>query len=251
MNELMYSFRDNNVRVIMKDNEPWFVMNDVCEVLDIKNPHDAYSRLEEHEKGVGITEGLTGKKNANIINEYGLYSLVFTSRKLEAREFKNWVTRDILPSIRKRGVYATEDFTKKALEDPQFMIDALTALKKEREEKAKLELEKEINKPKVLLAESIENSDSLILIRDLAIILKQNGFNIGQNRLYERLRDMGYLVKHGTSKNLPTQRSAELGLFRVVETTYNGSEGSKINKVTKVTGKGQLYFTNKFLKEIK
>ena len=249
MNELMYSFRDNNVRVIMKDNEPWFVMNDVCEVLEIKNPRDAFSRLEEHEKGVGNTDSYNSP--INIINEYGLYSLVFTSRKPEAREFKNWVTRDILPSIRKRGVYATEDFTKKALEDPQFMIDALTALKKEREEKAKLELEKEINKPKVLLAESIENSDSLILIRDLAIILKQNGFNIGQNRLYERLRDMGYLVKHGTSKNLPTQRSAELGLFRVVETTYNGSEGSKINKVTKVTGKGQLYFTNKFLKEIK
>ena len=250
-NELMYSFRDNNVRVVIKDNEPWFVAKDICELLDISKHRDAISRLDEEERGSVIVDTLGGKQNVTAINEYGLYSLVFTSRKPEAREFKNWVTRDILPSIRKRGVYATEDFTKKALEDPQFMIDALTALKKEREEKAKLELEKEINKPKVLLAESIENSDSLILIRDLAIILKQNGFNIGQNRLYERLRDMGYLVKHGTSKNLPTQRSAELGLFRVVETTYNGSEGSKINKVTKVTGKGQLYFTNKFLKEIK
>ena len=250
-NELMYSFRDNNVRVIMKDNEPWFVMNDVCEVLDIKNPHDAYSRLEEHEKGVGITEGLTGKKNANIINEYGLYSLVFTSRKLEAREFKNWVTRDILPSIRKRGVYATEDFTKKALEDPQFMIDALTALKKEREEKELLEAEREKNKPKVLLAESIENSNDLILVRDLAVILKQNGIDIGQNRLYERLRDLGYLIKSGTSRNLPTQRSVELGLFRIVETTRNDGKYIMINKVAKVTGKGQKYFINKFLKEMK
>lgn len=113
-----------------------------------------------------------------------------------------------------------------------------------------IEMEKKIfeQKPKVLLAESIENSDSLILVRDLAIILRQNGVNIGQNRLYEVLRNDGYLVKGGTSRNLPTQRSVDLGLFRIVETTINRSNGSSINKTPKVTGKGQAYFVNKFLK---
>ena len=137
MNELMYSFRDNNVRVIMKDNEPWFVMNDVCEVLEIKNPRDAFSRLEEHEKGVGNTDSYNSP--INIINEYGLYSLVFTSRKPEAREFKNWVTRDILPSIRKNGIYATPQTVDKMLEDPQFIIVVLNKLKKEQELRKKAE----------------------------------------------------------------------------------------------------------------
>ena len=137
MNELMYSFRDNNVRVIMKDNEPWFVMNDICEVLEIKNPRDAFSRLEEHEKGVGNTDSYNSP--INIINEYGLYSLVFTSRKPEAREFKNWVTRDILPSIRKNGIYATPQTVDKMLDDPQFIIDVLNKLKNEQELRKKAE----------------------------------------------------------------------------------------------------------------
>ena len=248
MNELMYSFRDNNVRVVMKDNDPWFAAKDVCEILELSNPTMAVNRLDEDERAK-FNLGRQGE--TNFISESGLYTFVLGSRKKEAKDFKRWITKEVIPSIRKRGVYATEDFTKKALEDPQFMIDALTALKKEREEKAKLELEKEINKPKVLLAESIENSNDLILIRDLAVILKQNGVDIGQNRLYERLRDLGYLIKSGTSRNLPTQRSVELGLFRIVETTRNDGKYIMINKVAKVTGKGQKYFINKFLKEMK
>ena len=248
MNELMYSFRDNNVRVVMKDNEPWFAAKDVCEILELSNPTMAVNRLDEDERAK-FNLGRQGE--TNFISESGLYTFVLGSRKKEAKDFKRWITKEVIPSIRKRGVYATEDFTKKALEDPQFMIDALTALKKEREEKAKLELEKEINKPKVLLAESIENSKDLILVRDLAVILKQNGIDIGQNRLYERLRDLGYLIKFGASRNLPTQRSVELGLFRIVESTRNDGKEIKINRVTKVTGKGQKYFVNKFLKEYK
>ena len=245
MNEIMYSFGDNNVRLIMKYNEPWFVMNDVCEVLDIKNPRDAFSRLEEHEKGVGSTDSYNSP--INIINEYGLYSLIFTSRKAEAREFKNWVTRDVLPSIRKRGVYATDNFVETAINDPQYMIDILIELKAEQQRKKQLAAELEASKPKVLLADSIAASDSLILIRELAIILRQNGCNIGQNRLFEVLRNEGYLIKGGSSKNSPTQRSMELGLFRVVESTRNYTGDIRIQKVTKVTGKGQQYFINKFL----
>ena len=251
MNELMYSFRDNNVRVVMKNNGAWFVLKDVCDILEIGNPSDVVKRIPEKNLHLDTIEGSVGKRYGYLTNEYGIYEIIFTSRKKQAIEFKEWVFEEVLPSIRKNGIYATEDFTKKALEDPQFMIDALTALKKEREEKAKLELEKEINKPKVLLAESIENSNDLILVRDLAVILKQNGVDVGQNRLYKRLRDLGYLIKFGTSRNLPTQRSVELGLFRIVESTRNDGKEIKINKVTKVTGKGQKYFINKFLKENK
>ena len=152
MNELMYSFRDNNVRVVMKNNEAWFVLKDVCHILEIGNPSDVVKRIPEKNLHLDTIEGSVGKRYGYLTNEYGIYEIIFTSRKKQAIEFKEWVFEEVLPSIRKRGVYATEDFTKKALEDPQFMIDALTALKKEREEKEKLELEKEINKPKVLLA---------------------------------------------------------------------------------------------------
>ena len=134
-NELMYSFRDNNVRVVMKDDEPWFVAKDICELLDISKYRDAVSRLDEEERGSVVVDTLGGKQNVAAINEYGLYSLVFTSRKQEDREFKNWVTRDILPSIRKRGIYATEDVTKQVLDNPQFMIELLQSLQEEREQR--------------------------------------------------------------------------------------------------------------------
>lgn len=197
MNELMYSFRDNNVRVVMKDNEPWFVMNDVCNVLGIKNPHDAYARLEEHEKGLGITEGLTGKKNANIINEYGLYSLVFTSRKPEAREFKNWVTRDILPSIRKNGIYATPETVHKMLDDPQFIIDVLNKLKIEQERRKEAEstvtILTHVNKVYTTteIAKELKMRSAMVLnkkLNELGVQFYQNGTWV----LYSKYADKGY-----------------------------------------------------------
>ena len=137
----------------------------------------------------------------------------------------------------------------KAWNSPEKIMERALQIAKQRAEEAERKIFEA--KPKILLAESIENSNDLILIRDLAVILKQNGIDIGQNRLYERLRDLGYLIKFGASRNLPTQRSVELGLFRIVESTRNDGKEIKINKVTKVTGKGQKYFVNKFLKEIK
>lgn len=132
LNNLTYTFRDNNVRIEMVNNEPWFVAKDVCEVLDIKNSRDAVSRLDEDEKAsVGISDG-SQIRNMSVVNESGLYQLVFSSNKQEAKEFRKWVTAEVLPSIRKHGVYATEDVINKTLEDPDFMIDILTKLKEEK-----------------------------------------------------------------------------------------------------------------------
>ena len=146
-----------------------------------------------------------------------------------------------------------EEYIKNQIQQHSYMIDdPIKRAEKwieEQKEKQELALTLEQQKPKVLLADSIENSNSLILIRELAAILNQNGISIGQNRLFERLRDMGYLIKSGASKNSPTQRSMDLGLFRLVEGTRTSSSGSTITKTTKVTGKGQTYFVNKFLKE--
>ena len=150
-----------------------------------------------------------------------------------------------------KGKQARQYFiaVEKAWNSPEKIMERALQFAKQRAEEAERIIMEQ--RPKVLLAESIENSKDLILVRDLAVILKQNGIDIGQNRLYERLRDLGYLIKFGASRNLPTQRSVELGLFRIVESTRNDGKEIKINKVTKVTGKGQKYFVNKFLKEIK
>ena len=250
MNELMYSFRDNNVRVLQKEGETWFVAKDVCDVLGLAKVDTALNRLKDFEKDTHTMGTLGGKQKMSIINESGLYSLIFTSRKGEAEDFRYWVTSEVLPSIRKRGVYATEDVTKQVLENPQFMIDLLQNLQKEREEKQNLNNKLNEQRPKVLFAECVEDSDSTILIGDFSKILKQNGVDIGQNRLFKYLRENGYLIKRGDN-HYPSQKSMDLKIFRLTERTINTPSGSQIKPTVKVTGKGQVYLTNKFLKEIK
>lgn len=186
-----------------------------------------------------------------VINESGLYSLILSSKMPNAKKFKRWVTSEVLPAIRKHGMYATDEL----LSNPDFAIAAFTALKEERE-KNKLLSEtvsiqtKQIteNKPKVLFADAVSTADTSILIGDLAKLIKQNGVDIGQKRLFQWMRDNGFLIKGGNSKNMPTQKSMELKLFEVKERTISNPDGSvRITKTTKVTGKGQQYFINKFL----
>lgn len=247
MNQLqMFNFEKHKVRVISKNDEPWFVAKDVCDVLEIRNTSQALQRLDEDERSM-FNIGRQGE--TNIINESGLYSLVLASRKPEAKQFKRWVTHEVIPSIRKYGAYMTPDTLEQAIANPDFAIGLLTNLKEEREKRQAAELRLEEQRPKVLFADSVEASQSSILIRELAILLKQNGINTGEKRLYEWLRTNGYLIKRfGTDRNTPTQRSMDLGLFEVKETPINHNSGSiSINKTTKVTGKGQVYFINKFL----
>lgn len=242
----MFNFENQNVRVVQKNNEPWFVAKDVCDVLEIKNTSDALKRLDDDERS-RFNLGRQGE--TNIINEYGLYSLVLASRKPEAKLFKRWITHEVIPSIRKHGAYMTPNALEQAISNPDFAIGLLTNLKEEQTKRRAAELKLEEQKPKVLFADSVEASQSSILIRELAVLLKQNGFNTGEKRLYEWLRTNGYLVKrYGTDRNSPTQRSMDLGLFEVKETPVNHNSGLiTISKTTKVTGKGQVYFINKFL----
>ena len=226
-----------NVRIILQDNEPWFVAKDVCDCLEIKNTTDTLKRLDEDERA-RLNLGRQGE--ANVVNEYGLYSLVMSSRKPEAKEFKRWITHEVLPALRKTGSYS--------LNIPQTLPEALRAYADEVEQHNKTKALVEAQRPKVLFADAVSSSVTDILIGDLAKLLNQNGHNIGQNRLFERLRNEGFLIsRKGGSYNMPTQRAMELGLFRIKETAITHSDGrTSINKTPKVTGKGQLYFINRY-----
>ena len=237
------------VRTSIINNEPYFNLNDVCRVLEINNPRMAKTRLNED--GVSTTDILTngGRQQANFINESNLYKLIFQSRKPEAERFADWVTSEVLPTIRKHGAYMTETVIERALTDPDYLIQLATTLKEEKQRRIAAEAENERNKPKVLFSESCEVAENSILIGEFAKRLKQNGLpNMGQNRLFALLRDQGYLCKGGERRNQPTQRSMEQGLFETKVRVINNPDGStRTTTTTKMTGKGQIYFTNKFL----
>ena len=230
-----------NVRIILQDNEPWFVAKDVCDCLEINNSRQALSRLDDDEKNsVILNDGIPGNPEKSIVNEYGLYSLVLSSRKPEAKEFKRWITHEVLPALRRTGNYS--------LNIPQTLPEALRAYADEVEQHNKTKALIEAQRPKVIFADAVSTSDTDILIGDLAKLLNQHGHNIGQNRLFERLRNEGFLIsRKGGSYNMPTQRAMELGLFRIKETAITHSDGrTSINKTPKVTGKGQVYFINRY-----
>ena len=250
MNELqIFSYEGNDIRTIQKEGAPWWVLKDICKVLEIGNSRMAAERLDDDEKGVSIIDTPGGKQALTVISESGLYNMILLSRKPEAKQFKRWVTHDVLPQIKRHGAYLTTEKLEELMNDPDSWIQLLTALKQERQEKAQLQLQAVKDKPKVIFADAVAVSDGTILIGELAKILKGNGIDIGQNRLFEQLRQDGFLIKRqGTDYNAPTQRAMELGLFKVKETAITHSDGHvTISKTTKVTGRGQQYFVNYFL----
>ena len=193
-----------------------------------------------------------GKQEIIVINESGLYSLMLSSKLPNAKKFKRWVTSEVLPSIRKHGAYMTNKTLEEALTSPDFLIKLATELKKEKEQRQALEKEQKKNAPKVLFADAVSGSNTSILIGDFAKILKQNGVKIGQNKLFSWLRENNYLIKRrGSSYNMPTQKSMDLGLFEIKENTITKSDGDTLITMTaKLTGKGQTYFMNKFIKKM-
>ena len=253
MNELQIfeNKQFGQVRAIMKDGEPWFVAADVCKALEVGNPSQALTRLDDDEKFTTIISNdgaASGISSLAFVNEPGLYTLVLGSRKREAKSFKRWVTHEVIPSIRKHGMYATPTTIEQMIADPANAIKVFSALKQEQERRKELEATVEHNAPKVLFADAVAASHTSILIGDLAKLIRQNGVEVGQNRLFQWLRDNGYLCSTGERYNLPTQKSMELKLFEVKETTISNPDGSiRITRTTKVTGKGQAYFVNKFL----
>lgn len=234
------------IRTIQQGEEILFVAADVCRALDLSNPSKAVSRLDEDERA-NLKLGRQG--NTNVVNEYGLYNLVLASRKPEAKAFKRWITHDVIPSIRKTGGYinGSEDMS-----DDEIMAKALMVAQKTIESnKARIsQLESDNNRmrPKEIFADAVSASDSTILIGDMAKLIKQNGHAIGQKRLFEWMRQNGYLInRKGADYNSPTQRAMELNLFKIKETAITHSDGHvSVSKTVKVTGKGQQYFINKF-----
>ena len=254
MNELqIFKNKDfGEVRTSIINDEPYFNLNDVCRILDIRNPRDAKSRLNID--GVGTTDGVDSigrKTEVTMINESNLYKLIFQSRKPEAERFADWVTSEVLPTIRKHGAYMTETVIERTLTDPDYLIQLATTLKEERQRRLLAEEENERNKPKVLFSDSCEVAENSILIGEFAKRMKQNGLpNMGQNRLFTYLRNQGYLCKNGERRNQPTQKSMEQGLFETKVRVINNPDGStRTTTTTKMTGKGQIYFTNKLLGE--
>ena len=251
MNELqVFSYEGKEVRTIQRNGETWWVLKDVCGVLELSNARMIADRLDEDDVSLAyVTDSMGRRQQTNIVNESGLYNVILRSDKPEAKKFKRWVTHEVLPQISRHGAYITTSKLEEIMNDPDSWIKLLTALKEERQEKERLQLQVAQDKPKVVFADAVSVSDGTILIGELAKILKGNGIEIGQNRLFERLRQDGFLIKRkGTDYNAPTQKAMELGLFKVKETAITHSDGHvTISKTTKVTGKGQQYFVNYFL----
>ncbi|EAG8788924.1 phage repressor protein/antirepressor Ant [Listeria monocytogenes] len=247
----IFNFEGNEVRTVFIENEPHFIGKDVAKVLGYSNSRDALKRhVFLKNKGVVKHDSLGGSQNLTAINEAGLYQLIFKSKLESAERFQDWVTSEVLPSVRKHGAYITNDTIEKAITDPDFLIRLATNLKEEKTKRIEAEQRLEIQKPKVMFAEAVSDARGTILIRDLAKLIQQNGIDIGEKRLFEWMRQRGYLIsRKGTDYNRPTQKSMELGLFKIKETAIIRSSGAQTAITAKVTGKGQLYFVNKFLEQ--
>ena len=245
MNELQIfkSHEFGEIRTTVQNGEPWFVAADVCKALDIENNRKATNRLDDDEKGVTLSDTLGGKQKLTIVNEAGLYSLVLGSRKPEAKAFKRWITHEVLPSIRKTGGYITGQ---EGLSDTELLEKAVLVAQRRIAERDK---QIERMKPAQIFADAVCASEQSILVGDLAKLLRQNGIDIGQKRLFEWLRSRSYLIKRkGSDWNMPTQRSMDMELFEIKETAITHSDGHvTISRTVKVTGKGQKYFINRFL----
>ena len=274
LNEIQI-FKNNEfgeIRTLSINNEPWFVGKDIAEVLGYKNTKDALishvteddkrilqrseiATIENHlPKGVFRVDFVSGdipNRGLTIINESGLYALIFSSKLESAKRFKHWVTSEVLPSIRKHGGYIAGQ---ENMDDDELLAKALIVAKNKIAERNQIIEEQKAKitemKPKALFADAVSTSRHSILIGDLAKLICQNGYQIGQKRLFQWMRNNGYLMKAGSSYNMPTQRYIEQGLFEVKENAINNPDGSvRLTRTTVVTGKGQVYFINKFLSE--
>ena len=241
-----------SVRVIERDGQPWFVAKDVCDCLNIGNVTEALRGLDDDEKcqsEANFINPEVGGRAPLLVSEPGLYSLILRSRKPEAKAFKRWITHEVIPAIRRAGGYmaAGQNDTPESIMARAVLIaqDTITRLQ---ERTAALETQAEVDRPKVVFADSIEVSKSTILVGELAKLIKQSTqYDIGQKRMFDWLRDNGFLHKRGSDRNMPTQKSMDMGLIVIKEGSRIGSSGeSHITKTPKVTGKGQIYFVNRF-----
>lgn len=246
MNEIIEVFNSaefGSIRTAKINNDIYFVGKDVADALGYVDTNKAVSmHVDDEDKKLNDkTSPSFGQRGATLINESGLYSLVLSSKLESAKRFKRWITAEVLPALRRTGSYS--------LNIPQTLPDALRAYADEVEQHNKTKALVEAQRPKVLFADAVSTSDTDILVGDLAKLLSQNGYAVGQNRLFEQLRNEGFLIsRKGNSYNMPTQKAMEMGLFRIKETAITHSDGRvSLNKTPKVTGRGQQYFINRFI----
>lgn len=245
--EIFKNERFGEVRVAGTSDNPLFCLADVCKILGLR-VDAVQSRLTDDPIRIGVTDSIGREQQMNFVNEKNLYKVIMRSDKPQAEPFQDWVCGEVLPSIRKHGAYMTNNTLEKALTSPDFLIQLATNLKEEQQKRIKAEQKIQSDAPKVLFADAVSTSRRSCLIAELAKILQQNGIKIGQNRLFEWLRKNGYLCQKGQYYNQPSQKSTELGLFEIKQTTINKPDGSVlVSTTTKVTGKGQIYFVDKFL----
>ena len=244
MNELKLFENEEfgKVRVLEIENEPWFVAKDVCDILELSNPSVALKNLDEDER-TKLNLGRQG--NTNLINESGLYALIVRSRKPEAKKFRKWITSEVLPSIRKYGVYMTDNILNQVLDNPDFLIGLLTNLKEEKEKRQKLEKEKEENKPLVDFATRILDKGENILVREVAKIASDEGYSIGERRLYNKLREWGYVCKSSTEA---TQYAIDKGYMVVITRVIDTPYGHKQVHTSLVTPRGQVNIVERLIK---
>lgn len=239
------------VRAVTLEGEPWFVAADVCRALGLGNSSMAISKLDEDERTLISIEGASNGLPVNAVNEPGLYSLVLGSRKPEAKAFKRWITHEVIPEIRKTGGYIAGQET---MDDDQLLASALmVAQRKIAERNRQLEAANEKIKadaPKVLFAETVQKAEGDILVRQLAKLMVQRGYDTGEKRLYDLLRRDGFVIKaNAKDQNAPTQRSVDMGLMRSIERTVSSADKTFISSTTVITPKGQIYFLNKYAPE--
>lgn len=249
MNNLqLFNFEGNEVRTLKINDEPYFVGNDVAKILGYSNYRKAvFEHVDDEDKLRTQIRYAGQNREVTVINESGLYSLILSSKMPNARKFKHWVTSEVLPAIREHGAYMTDE---KAFDVVNNKDGLASLLQQAADQLRAKDIQIEKMKPKALFADSVANSKSTVLIGELAKILRGNGVDIGATRLFRWMREHGYLInRKGSDWNMPTQRAMNLGLFKIKETTINHSNGTtSISKTPKVTGKGQQYFINKFLK---
>ena len=246
MNEIqLFTFKNEQVRTLLINNEPWFIGKDIAQILGYSNPRDALSKHVENEDkdSVAIRDSIGRMQKTPIINESGVYALIFGSKLPDAKKFKHWVTSEVLPKLRKTGSYSAKEMSSEELMAKAF-IEAKSIM--ERQNKEIIEM-----KPKALFADTVAASNSSILVGQEAKLISQSGCNIGQNRFFAWLRENGYLCSKGDNYNMPTQRSREMNLIEIRIRTVTNPDGSvRETKTPMITGKGQIYFLNKFKTEV-
>ena len=247
MDQHIFSFEGLDVNVLVKENEPWFVGHQVATLLGYSNTRDALSKHVdiEDKNTVAIHDGI-GNPNKVIINESGLYSLILKSRLPEAKQFKRWVTAEVLPTIRKHGAYMTDGVIQRALTNPDFLIQLATNLKEEQQKRLAAEQVIQKQQPLVTFAEMCMQSNKSLLVREVAKLACSHGIKIGERRLFEKLREWGLFFKN---KNEPTQTYVERGYFEVSQGVRETSKGAFTWTTTRITPKGQGYIFNRLKKE--